>query len=203
MATAQSRETTPPAATAGDAEHAALCAALAPLGLCLSRERTIAWCNPAFARMFGYEPVELEGTSLERLYPSSQEFARIGERGLRRMQATGEYGDERLMRHRSGRLIWFRVHGRSADAAAPFALAAWTFEPLGGHPHPGAPGAPGALTPREREVLTGLVRGETSKESARHLGISPRTVEKYRARLMAKYHAPNAAALVQKVLGVP
>jgi len=196
MASAKSRETTPSA-------NAELCAALAPLGLCLSRERTIVWCNPGFARMFGYEPRDLEGTSLARLYPSSEEFARIGERGLRSMQATGEYGDERLMRHRSGRLIWFRVHGRSRDAAAPFALAAWTFEPLAGHPRPGEPGAPGALTPREREVLTGLVRGETSKESARHLGISPRTVEKYRARLMAKYHAPNAAALVQKVLGVP
>lgn len=190
MASAKSRETTPPS-------NAELCAALAPLGLCLSRERTIVWCNPGFARMFGYEPCELEGTSLERLYPSSEEYARIGERGLRSMRATGEYGDERLMRHRSGRLIWFRVHGRSRDAAAPFALAAWTFEPLAGHPDPGA------LTPREREVLTGLVRGETSKESARHLGISPRTVEKYRARLMAKYHAPNAAALVQKVLGMP
>jgi len=198
VAASKSRETTPPnAGTAAPGADAALCAALAPLGMCLSRERAIAWCNDAFARMFGYERGELEGTSLERLYPSSEEFARIGERGLRVMQAGGQYGDERLMRHRSGRLIWCRVHGRSPDPAEPFALAAWTFEPLPGHADPGA------LTPREREVLAGLVRGETSKESARRLGISPRTVEKYRARLMAKYHAPNAAALVQKVLGMP
>lgn len=192
MADSTSRETTPPVASAA---AAARCAALAPLGLCLSRERKIAWCNERFAAMFGYLPAELEGTSLARLYPSSEEFARIGERGLRVMQATGEYGDERLMRHRSGRLFWCRVHGRSHDPAAPFALASWVFEPLAGQ------AGPDVLTAREREVLSGLVRGETSKETGRHLGISPRTVEKHRARLMAKYHAPNAVALVQKVLG--
>lgn len=43
-----------------------------------------------------------------------------------------------------------------------------------------------ALTPRERDVLTGLVRGHPNKTIAYDLGISPRTVEVHRANLMTK-----------------
>lgn len=43
-----------------------------------------------------------------------------------------------------------------------------------------------ALTPRERDVLAGLVEGQSNKVIAYDLGISPRTVEIHRANLMAK-----------------
>lgn len=43
-----------------------------------------------------------------------------------------------------------------------------------------------ALTPRERDVLDGLVEGHSNKVIAYELGISPRTVEIHRANLMAK-----------------
>ena len=43
-----------------------------------------------------------------------------------------------------------------------------------------------ALTPRERDVLDGLVNGHSNKVVAYDLGISPRTVEIHRANLMAK-----------------
>jgi two-component system response regulator FixJ len=42
------------------------------------------------------------------------------------------------------------------------------------------------LTPRERDVLNGLVEGQSNKVIAYDLGISPRTVEIYRANLMSK-----------------
>jgi two-component system response regulator FixJ len=43
-----------------------------------------------------------------------------------------------------------------------------------------------ALTPRERDVLNGLVEGQSNKVIAYDLGISPRTVEIHRANLMSK-----------------
>lgn len=54
-----------------------------------------------------------------------------------------------------------------------------------------------ALTPREREVLEQILGGASNKESGRKLGISPRTIETHRARIMAKLGARNAADLVR------
>jgi DNA-binding CsgD family transcriptional regulator len=56
------------------------------------------------------------------------------------------------------------------------------------------------LTPREREVLTQIAAGASNKEAGRHLGISPRTIEVHRARIMEKLGARNAADLVRIVL---
>ena len=56
------------------------------------------------------------------------------------------------------------------------------------------------LTPREREVLTRIIGGSSNKETGRSLGISPRTIEVHRARIMAKLGAKNAADLVRIAL---
>jgi FixJ family two-component response regulator len=56
------------------------------------------------------------------------------------------------------------------------------------------------LTPREREVLSQIASGASNKEAGRRLGISPRTVEVHRARIMEKIEARNAADLVRIVL---
>jgi DNA-binding CsgD family transcriptional regulator len=56
------------------------------------------------------------------------------------------------------------------------------------------------LTAREREVLEEIVGGCSNKETGRHLGVSPRTIEVHRARIMAKLGARNVADLVRIVL---
>ena len=56
------------------------------------------------------------------------------------------------------------------------------------------------LTPRERVVLAQIVKGASTKEGARYLGISPRTVEFHRANIMRKLGARNIAELVRKIL---
>lgn len=56
------------------------------------------------------------------------------------------------------------------------------------------------LTPREREVLLQITSGSSNKEAGRSLGISPRTIEVHRARIMEKLGAKNAADLVRIVL---
>jgi DNA-binding CsgD family transcriptional regulator len=58
-----------------------------------------------------------------------------------------------------------------------------------------------SLTPRERATLAQIVRGASSKETARALSISPRTVEFHRANIMQKLGAKNSADLVRRVLG--
>lgn len=57
------------------------------------------------------------------------------------------------------------------------------------------------LTPREHEVLVQITGGASNKEAGRTLGISPRTVEVHRARIMDKLGAKNAADLVRTVFG--
>jgi FixJ family two-component response regulator len=55
------------------------------------------------------------------------------------------------------------------------------------------------LTPREREVLERVVAGDTNKGVARRLGISDKTVELHRSRVMEKMKAESLAALVKMV----
>ncbi|AOH83158.1 hypothetical protein AWL63_03380 [Sphingomonas panacis] len=53
-----------------------------------------------------------------------------------------------------------------------------------------------SLSRRERDVLDGVVRGLTNKQIGIELGISHRTVENHRGRLMRKLHVGTAADLL-------
>ncbi|ACB24567.1 response regulator FixJ [Methylobacterium radiotolerans] len=57
-----------------------------------------------------------------------------------------------------------------------------------------------ALTERERQVLDGLVAGKANKVIGLDLGISPRTVEIYRANVMSKLQAGSLSELVRMAL---
>ena len=58
------------------------------------------------------------------------------------------------------------------------------------------------LTPRETDVLSGIVKGRSNKQVAQDLNISPRTVEIHRARVMEKTGADSVARLVLMVSSV-
>ena len=169
---------------------------LAPIGLVLSRDRVIEDCNDALAAIFRCERGALIGRSFEVLYPSADEFARIGERIGPIMTAQGSYADERIMKRADGELFWCHVTGRALERTAPLAAGVWTFEDLSATRRVTV-----ELTPREREIAAQLATGKTSKQIGRALDISSRTVDVYRARLMRKFDTANATELIQRLLG--
>jgi two-component system response regulator FixJ len=66
---------------------------------------------------------------------------------------------------------------------------------------PAADGGPfERLTPREHEVMRAVVAGLSNKGIARCLGLSPKTVEIHRARVMEKTESRNLSELVRKAL---
>jgi PAS domain S-box-containing protein len=172
---------------------------LAPIGMVLSRQRLITDINRQALSMFGALREQLVGMSFELLYPTHDEFERTGQRIVASLDAMGWYADERIMKRlggtRGGELFWCHVTGRALDPALPHAAGIWAFEDLS---------ARRALkvdfTAREREIAALLIDGLTSKLIGRRLGICPRTVDVYRARLMRKTGAANTGELVNKLL---
>lgn len=172
---------------------------LAPIGLVLSRHRLIVDCNRELLSMFGTDRDALVGRSFELLYPTPGEFERTGARIVASLNARGWYADERVMKRIGGAqrdaLFWCHVSGRALDPAQPHAAGIWSFEDLSAKRRVGV-----ELTPREREIAALLIEGLTSKQIGKQLGISPRTVDVYRARLMKKHRASTTAELVHKLL---
>lgn len=179
---------------------------LAPVGLVVSRNRLMVDCNRRLIEMFETTREALVGQSFEMLYPSSGEFERTGERIIASLDTNGFYADERVMRRVGtvasdktveigGRLFWCRVSGRALDPRQPHAQGIWSFEDLSSRRQLRV-----ELTPREREIAALLIDGLTSKLVGRRLGISPRTVDIYRGRLMRKYGAATTAELVNRLL---
>lgn len=168
---------------------------MAPVGLVLSRNRTMVDCNRHVCEMFGASREVLIGQSFQILYPSADEYERLGAHMEPILNAKGHYADNRIMKRSNGEVFWCHVSGRALNRADPHASGIWSFEDLSAQRPVRA-----ELTGREREVAARLLEGLTSKEIGRALEISHRTVEIYRARLMRKYNASTAADLVQKLL---
>jgi PAS domain S-box-containing protein len=168
---------------------------LAPLGLVLSRNRAIMDCNEQLCEMFGAPRDVLIGKSFQVLYPSADEYERLGARMTPILNAKGHYADDRIMKRANGEVFWCHVTGRALNRAAPHESGIWSFEDLSAQRPVKA-----ELTAREREVAAQLLSGMTSKEIGRTLEISHRTVEIYRARLMRKYKANTTADLVQRLM---
>ncbi len=175
---------------------------LAPVGLVMSRQRLMIDCNQELLAMFGARREQIVGKSFEILYPSADEYERMGLRIAAQLDGAGRYADERVMKRLTsttadgqGQLFWCHVSGRALDPRNPHAAGIWVFEDLSAQRVLTV-----ELTPREREVAALLIQGLTSKLVGRRLDISPRTVDVYRARLMRKTGAATTTELVHKLL---
>lgn len=161
----------------------------APVGIVVTENRVLRECNQRFCQMFGYAREELLDQLFAFLYPSQEEFQNLRTRGDKILGQGNPYWDERVMRRKNGALFWVRVRGHSFTPDTPLGRAVWSFADLS-ELRPYLP-----LTRREREVYSLLGEGQTSKEIARSLSLSYRTVEVHRARLLKKMGVNNTASL--------
>ena len=168
----------------------------APMGIALTENRIIRACNDTFARMFGFEKSDLVGQSFRLLYGTDQEFHQIRDIGLEPLRQSLPYSDERIMRHRDGHQFWCRFRARTLTPEDPLARIILSYALID------TDTTGPTLTPREREVLMWLSRGYTSKEIAKVLDLSPRTIEDVRARLLRKFKVKNVAVLLSRLSGV-
>lgn len=169
----------------------------APTGLALTENRIVRQCNLRFAEIFGAEVSTFQDMALERLYPSHKEYEKVAVVGGDILRETGRYEDERVMRRLDGELFWCRVRGTSLTPDDPFKQGVWSFADLS------AERPVVELTPRERDVAILTCQGKTSKEIGLELGLSYRTVEAHRARLLQKFGARKLPELVAKFSGMP
>lgn len=169
---------------------------LAPVGLVLSRHRNIVECNQRVCEIFQISRELLLGQSFQILYPSTAEFERLGQRIAPILNTKGLYSDSRIMKRATGQFFWCHVTGRAFDRARPHDAGIWTFEDISEQ----RPVSQHALTSREREVAARLLEGKSAKVIGKELGISHRTVEIHRTRVMRKYGAGSTADLIQKML---
>lgn len=165
----------------------------APVGLVMTEYRVIRACNETFSNLVGHSRTALLGESFRMLYGSQQEFEQIRDVGLARLVHAADYSDERIMHRADGTPFWCRFRAHTLTPKDPLAQIVMSFAPISN-----TPTGP-TLTPRQRDVVTGLSQGLTSKEIARQHGLSPRTIEDARARLLRKYSARNAADLLSKL----
>lgn len=163
-----------------------------PIPMVYATHRTIRDCNSEFATLFGYERTELLDTGFHLLYPKFANFVRTGQMWKANLTGGEVYYDERIMKRRDQTSFWCRVHGRSKIAPDPFAEAVYCFEPLArpvaksGH----------QLTDRQLQIVTLVAQGKTNHTIADETGLSARTVESHRARIMRAIGVSNGAELI-------
>ena len=178
-----------------DPDFARLAYDSAPSGIVLTEQRVIRTCNATFASMLGYRVDQLLGQSFRIMYGSDEEFEDIRDIGLTLLRQTGTYTDERLVRHRAGHGIWCRFRARTLVPDAPLERVVMTFAPIN-------EAEPISLSKRERQVLELMNRRLTSKEIAQRLGLSPRTIDDVRSRLIKRFGVRRAQDLLGRLSGL-
>ena len=100
------------------------------VGVCYTRNRIIVRCNRRFEEMFGYDEGRLTGYPVLDLYPSREEYERLGKYGYGHLKTHDSYSDVRQMRRQDGSLFWCQVSGRSLDNRNPRQDSIWIFQDI-------------------------------------------------------------------------
>ena len=167
-----------------------------PVACAVLHSRVVAECNHLFCEMWHDDAKNIKGSSFRMFYPSADDFDMRGKKIAPILAQKGEYSDSWLMKRCDGEIFWCRVHGVTLDRNRPYDRVIWTFVELSDRPQSEL-SVGSRLTAREREVARLLYEGCSSKDIARSLAISHRTVHIHRASLLKKYGAANTAELLK------
>ncbi|MEL6571637.1 MAG: LuxR C-terminal-related transcriptional regulator [Pseudomonadota bacterium] len=168
----------------------------APIGIVMTEHRIVRTCNRKFCQLSGFELKELVGESFRPLLYDDAEYERVRDIGFKALRAGNPYSDMRLLRRKDTSLLWCRFRAETLTPDDPLARMVFTYAPVG------EPSDQPTLSPRERDVVLGLHNGKTSKAIAQDLGLSPRTVEDVRARLLKKFRAKTSTEMLRKFTNI-
>lgn len=124
----------------------------------------------------------IQAVALDPYLPGSEEAASMLRRKGVRVVFLGGSGDDDGLRVSTGMPV-----ASLASALAPGNGSNGSSSPL-------------PLTDRQREILALVAQGLAGKQVARHLGISPKTVERHKTRIFARLGVPNQTAAVSLAL---
>lgn len=167
-----------------------------PVACAVLHNRVVVQCNHLFCDLWRGTAQQLKGVSFSVLYTSIDDFETRGKKISPILENKGEYSDSWLMKRCDGEIFWCFVSGVTLDRGNPYERVIWTFAELSPKPQSEL-SVGGRLTQREREVAKLLYEGFSSKDIARSLAISHRTVHIHRANLLKKYAVANTAELLK------
>jgi PAS domain S-box-containing protein len=161
------------------------------------------WVSASYTRTHGKTLLEVQGREDFDIWPAqlARQFRSDDEKALRAngpVQSidTAPYAD-------GGAARWMVVKFPMPDSEGALGVAGIGFDLTAREREEGGASGQEPLFPlerlssRERQVLRLIVDGRTSAEVARSLGLSPKSVDTYRSRLMAKLNITDLPALVK------
>lgn len=165
-----------------------------PLAVCISDQHAVEACNPAATHLFGHAAQALVGMPISGLWAASDSRPLMPDAIFKDVADRGGFTDVRILRQADGSLFWCRIHATLYGEDDHALRYIWTFMRLEPAVQLG-----NALSPRERQIAAALVVGKTSKAIARDAGLSTRTIEYYRERLMRRLGVANCKELIGRL----
>lgn len=162
-----------------------------PLPAVIGSFRVMRECNQAFCELFEYEKQQIIGKSFRIIYPNDDEYISRGKSWKLNLENKLSHVDERFMSKSDGERFWCRVHGKALNRNNPTSHAIWLIQPIS---WPVAVARP-ALTRRQLQIVALVAQGMSNHGIAQEVGISVRTAETHRSRIMKKVGVRNAAEL--------
>ena len=166
----------------------------------LSPFRVIAWCNTATSNVLGHSPKELIGQNTRSIHVDEAQYQIFDQKSAPFVLNGVAYRDRFWMLHASG-YVFPSEHFVTPIQILNDQPAVISFvQSLYGAGDQELAAAFEQLTSREREVFDCVRKGYTAKYTAELLGISPRTVEVHRDRILSKFGHANVTSLLAALL---